>query len=190
MNPSGDSIRVVHPLFQEEDDGSIPISPLQLHIGRVHVKTAILLNAQWHSRFPKVDESNIIRNRRQVCYAAEYKNHFYAVAIWSDPIAANRLKDGHLMLELRRMAIADNAPKNTASRMISVMTRLIKRQWPELVALVSYQDTGAHEGTIYKASGWTNASEQSCFVDWSGTLRKRNAAQSTSPKIRWEKRYA
>ena len=187
MFPGGDSIRVVHPLFQEEDDGSIPISPLQLHVGAVHVKTAILLNNLWHSRFPKIDESNILRNRRQVCYAAEYKNHFYAVAIWSDPIAANRFADGHLMLELRRMAIADDAPKNTASRMLSIMTRMIKKRWPEIVLLVSYQDTESHDGTIYKASGWVAANKQEKYTDWTNTIRKRNASQSDAPKIRWEK---
>ena len=30
--------RLVHPLFQAEGGGSIPTSPLQLHVGRIAVK--------------------------------------------------------------------------------------------------------------------------------------------------------
>ena len=54
MIPSGESIRVVHPLFQEEGGGSIPTSPLQLYIGRLHYKTAEGLVREWHSRLPLV----------------------------------------------------------------------------------------------------------------------------------------
>lgn len=180
----GDSIRVVHPLFQVEGGGSIPTSPLQLHIGEISVTQACRLNELWHSRFPKIDESNVRRNRRHACFAAEFDGIFYATAIWSDPIAANRLKDGELLLELRRMAIAEDAPKNTASRMLKIMVMLIKKRWPELLGLISYQDTEVHHGTIYKASGWTQETTAK-LTDWTTKTRKRTAAQSTAPKSRW-----
>lgn len=180
----GDGIRVVHPLFQEEGGGANPTSPLQLNIGEISVRKAIELNQLWHSRFPQIDASNVIRNRRSVCYGAEFDGVFYASAIWSDPIAANRLKDGDRLLELRRMAIADDAPRFTASRMLKVMKGLICRKFPELVAFVSYQDTEVHDGTIYKAAGWKQDSAAS-FVDWTTTTRKRTQAQSTAPKVRW-----
>ena len=184
---SGDSIRVMHPLFfQEDDGGSIPTSPLQLRIDECHVHLAVELNALWHSRFPKVCASNIIRNRRQVCFAAEYDGIFYATALWSDPIAANRLNGGETMLELRRMAIAPDAPDNTATRMIKIMVMLIRRKWPELTKLISYQDTEVHHGTIYKASGWKQETTAT-LTEWDNGSRKRNKAQSTAPKIRWAK---
>jgi hypothetical protein len=183
VNNCGDSIRVVHPLFQEEDDGSIPISPLQLHIGKISARQAVELNKLWHSRMPKLDCFNICAP----CFAAEYKNKFYAIAMWSLPIAANRLKDGQFCLELRRMAISDDAPKNTASRMISIMARIIKKERPDIKRLLSYQDTGAHSGIIYAASGWKPVLK-SDFVSWdSHSKRPGKIDQSESPKIRWER---
>jgi len=59
------------------------------------------------------------------------------------------------------MAISDQSPHNTASRMISVMRKDIERNLKHITLLVSYQDTDAHKGTIYKAK-WMggNYSEQ------------------------------
>jgi hypothetical protein len=121
-----------------------------------------------------------------VCYSFEHDNISYAVAIWSSPIAANRMKDGDKLLELRRMAVAPDAPPNTASRMLSIMRRKIQTKFPDIIRLVSYQDTEVHKGTIYKASGWHIASTQTEAVDWSNETRKRAKAQSTAPKVRWE----
>jgi hypothetical protein len=138
----------------------------------------------WHSRFPIIEESNILRNRRSICFAAEHSGLFYAVAIWSSPIAENRLKDGKLLLELRRMAISDDAPKNTASRMLGIMTSLLRKKWPELVGLISYQDTEVHRGTIYKAAGWKQETTAT-LTEWTTKTRKRAQAQSLAPKVRW-----
>jgi len=143
----------------------------------------------WHSRLPIVKEGNILRNRRSVCFAAEYDGLFYATALWSDPVAANRFDEGATMLELRRLAIADDAPKNTATRMIKIMVMLIRRKFPDVTRLVSYQDTEVHAGTIYKAAGWTQETV-STLNEWDKGSRKRSAAQSSAPKIRWGKRLA
>jgi hypothetical protein len=91
------------------------------------------------------------------------------------------------MLELRRMAISNKAPKNTASRMLSWMRKDIQVKFPHLIRLISYQDTEVHYGTIYKASGWkcVNA-DNPIQIDWTTTKRVRNKAQSDAPKVRWE----
>lgn len=181
---SGDGVPVAQPLFQMEGEGAIPISPLQYNFIVVDVPTAIDLNQLWHSRLPKVIRGNIDRNRNKICYAAEFDNRFYATAIWTTPIAAHRFPDGQFLLELRRLAISDNAPRNTATRFISWMVKDIKRRFQEVTKLISYQDTEVHLGTIYKASGWVNASTSS-GGDWNN--RQRNVAQTTAPKVRWEK---
>jgi hypothetical protein len=64
------------------------------------------------------------------------------------------------------------------------MVKDIKRRFQEVTKLISYQDTEVHLGTIYKASGWVNAST-SRGGDWNN--RQRNVAQTTAPKVRWEK---
>ncbi len=118
---------------------------------------------------------------------------FFATAIWTNPIAANLPQ--HTWLELRRMAIASDAPKNTPSRMLSVMTKLIKRKFPIIERLISYQDIEVHKGTIYKAAGWIKGQEHK-GGSWnrpnaknlSGSPRTRpDLNNAVGPKIRWEK---
>jgi len=119
------------------------------------------------------------------CYGAEYKNTFYAIAMWSLPIAANRIVDGNKLLELRRMAISDDAPRNTASKMLSWMRKDIKKIRPDIIRLISYQDTGAHHGTIYKASNWV-IERESEYISWDKhRTRPGQLEQSTANKIRW-----
>ncbi len=184
MTICGDSTRVVHPLFQTEDGGSIPTSPLQLHLGRISVDLAIELNAIWHSRLPVVEKSNIVRTSELVCFGAEFANVWYASAIWTNPIA--RRLNGRGWLELRRFALAPDAPANSGSRLLRVMTGQIKQAYPQITKLISYQDVAVHAGTIYSAAGWVNAN----FSDHKSNLwdtRKRNFNQATGGKVRWEK---
>ncbi len=176
-------VRVAHPLFQAEGGGSTPTSALHLRFDCIALKRAIELNREWHSRLPRVVESNIVRTVRHVCYSAEYCGLFYAVAIWTNPVA--RLLPQTTYLELRRLAIADDAPKNTATRMLGWMVRDIRKRFPVIERLVSYQDTAVHSGTIYKAAGWT-ATTIDAGGEWSRPSRLRNAVQSGSPKQRWE----
>lgn len=153
MNTRADSIRVVHPLFnQAEGGGAIPTSALSLHLDRIDIKTARTLNR---------------------------------AAIWTHPIARNLPQD--TWLELRRLAIAPDAPKNTASRLLAVMAKLIRASRPEIDCLVSYQDTEVHTGSIYKAAGWV-ATATNVDGEWDRPNRQRQAAQSAAPKKRWEKR--
>jgi hypothetical protein len=149
------------------------------------VHTACRLNALWHSRLPIIDWSNVVRNKHSICFGARFDGDLYAVAIWSSPVAANRMKNGREALELRRFAIAPDAPKNTGSRMLSVMRSIIKSRMLDVSWFVSYQDTEVHAGTIYKASGWKLIGE-SVGVSWSNKNRVRNKEQSMATKARWE----
>ena len=184
-NLSAGDVRDSIPLFRSGCGGSSPTSAHQLTINKCKVQRACELNEIWHSRFPKIHWSNVVRNRDYICFIAEYDDIAYASAIWSSPVAANRLKEGKTALELRRMAIADDAPKNTASRMIGVMRKIIKKTLPHITLLISYQDTEVHQGTIYKASGWYFASKNK-GTSWTNNNRKRNKEQSLSDKVRWE----
>ena len=198
---SGDSVRVASPLFPVEGQGSIPMSPLQFEIKQCDRKIFKTLNKKWHSRLPLMGSFYI----NSVFFCAEYKNIYYAVAGWSAPIAPifNMSGLNNKILELRRMAISSDAPKNTASRMISIMTKIIKNTKPNIYRLISYQDTEVHTGTIYKASGWKiGAYYSGCRKDIKGGSWHRPNAKcsfsnkpknrpdlnkATEPKIRWEK---
>ncbi|NQS88384.1 hypothetical protein HQ584_01130 [Patescibacteria group bacterium] len=135
-----------------------------------------MLNELWHSRLPKIHWSNVVRNTHYVCYVFKYKQAVIGVGIWSSPVAQNRMKDGKKILELRRLALSDVCPKNTATYTIAKMIKSIKVKFPEIIKLVSYQDTEVHLGTIYKASNWIKAGE-TAFSDWSTKDRKRRKIQ-------------
>jgi len=183
MNIRGDSIRVVHPLFQTEGGGSTPTSPLQLQFRAVSENVFSNLNALWHSRLPKIGNSHF-----RVCYCAEFSGTYFAVAAWSNPVA--RLLPQLTFLELRRFAIADDAPRYTASRMLGWMRRDVMKRFPMVDRLISYQDLDAHTGTIYKASGWKQAENYKPrargWIGWGNRPRIGRTNQSVAPRMRWE----
>ena len=189
MNNCGDGVSKAQQTFLFEGSGSSPTSPHHIQIKEISAKESSMLNAKWHSRLPRIHWSNIVRNTHYVCYGLFYDSYTIGVAIWSSPVAQNRFDDGKRMLELRRLALSDKCPKNTASRSISIMVKLIKKKFPELTRLISYQDTDVHKGTIYKASNWFIGNKTN-FISWSTEKRKRNNDQSKAEKIRWEWLYA
>jgi hypothetical protein len=59
------------------------------------------------------------------------------------------------LLDLHRFAFADWLPRNSESRALSVMMRLIKKSYPHIEWIQSYADaTQCGDGTIYRASGF------------------------------------
>lgn len=178
-----DDARVACPLFQEEYGGSIPTSALQLHFSATTEAIFIELNAQWHSRLPKVGNSHF-----RICFGASCNNRIYAVAAWSNPVA--RLLLQLTWLELRRFAIAPDAPRFTASRMLSWMRKDIIRRFPNAERLISYQDLSAHTGTIYRAAGWIPAHgykpRARGRTGWGNRPRKGRTNQAVAPRMRWE----
>ena len=193
MNNRADSVRVAHPLFQTDRGGSTPTSALQLQIVELDRYVARDLNALWHSRLP-VYSTGFCLNAT-AAYGAMFEGIYYASAIWTNPVA--QALPQHEWLELRRFAIGPDAPKYTASRMLAVMVRLIRKKLPHVVNLISYQDVEAHQGTIYKAAGWIATTKHS-GGSWNrpnstnksnGKPRTRpNLNEATGPKIRWEKK--
>jgi hypothetical protein len=160
-----------------------------LHVAEVGMRLAQEMNARWHSLLPKTDLGNLLCGTMSVAYAAEYEGNYYAVAIWSQPIVRS-LCDGET-IELRRLAICKDAPRYTASRMLAVMRRLLKRRMSCLRRAISYLAIDVHAGTIYRASGWTVAGD---VVDarpqrFTGVNRRTRATaplQTQSRKQRWE----
>jgi hypothetical protein len=183
VNERGDSIRVVHPLFHEEGGGSIPTSPLQLHFGAIAIPMAEQLNGLWHSRLP--NSGLLPSGGDYTTYGAEHGGIYYAAAIWGIPVA--RLLNGKGIYELRRFAIAPDAPRFTATRMLGWMVRQIRKLGHKLA--ISYQDTAVHSGTIYRAAGWTPVTVAVSGANWdvpSRARRKPTSDAKATQKIRWE----
>lgn len=175
------------PLFHGGDGGSIPTSALDLHCQEIDMRTAAELNQAWHSLLPRTDLGNLLCGNMSVAYAMRHLDDWYAVAIYSQPIV-RAVCDG-CTIELRRMAISDFAPKNTASRFLAITRRKLCKKFPWLNRIVSYQAVDVHSGTIYKAAGWTQAGKivNARPQRFSGSgQRATGPLQTTSRKVRWE----
>jgi hypothetical protein len=179
MNSSGGFLA----LFDKEI--VLPKSAKDLEFLKIKAQAACDYNAKWHSRLPKIDWGNVVRNTHSVCFAAVYDEQVYAITIWSSPVAQNRFQYGKQILELRRMATSPEAPKFTATRMLAKNRKWIYQNMKDIALLVSYQDTEVHTGTIYKADNWLAKSE-SKGLKWNNDSRKRNEEQSLATKVRWE----
>jgi hypothetical protein len=71
--------------------------------------------------------------------------------------------------------------------MLSKMEKDIRKRFPDIIRLISYQDTEVHLGTIYKAANWVAVSQSKAGLSWSDSGRERNAEQSQASKVRWER---
>ncbi len=164
-------------------------SAKELDLARCRVEHAVDLTREWHSTLPEVQP-----HPWQFAFKMHKDGVTYAVALWNTPSA--RMLPGH-WLELRRMAVAPDAPKYTASRFLSAMVRWFKRHNPERECCISYQDTSVHKGTIYKAAGWTATHTAKPRVrdrtkPRKGTKRAYRLSDFNTPerdaagKVRWE----
>jgi hypothetical protein len=166
--------------FPAERGGSIPTKAL--HFCEITSQHAQKLVRQWHRTHPIIGAVNTMK----VCYGASFNGVLYAAAMWSNPVA--RMLPQNTWLELRRLAIANDAPKNTATRMLAWMERDIRRRWSGIECLLSYQNCEEHDGTIYRAKGdWSPVDVRISGGPWSNRQRKRTAVRLDF-KIRWEKR--
>jgi hypothetical protein len=156
MMNCGEGVTVAYPLFQEEGGGSIPTSPLQFEIMEIDIHRAQKLNSLWHSRLPIYATGSCLH--ATICFGALYDNYFYGAAIWSNPVA--RLLPQREWLELRRLAISPNAPKNTASRMLRIMIMIIrnsaKGSFFDKGKTAGHQEGRAQKGERYlnRSNGW------------------------------------
>jgi hypothetical protein len=89
-----------------------------------------------------------------LAFVASYEQTAFGAALWNNPSARTLPQN---WLELRRLAIAPDAPHCSASRMLGEMRKWIMKHRKWATMLISYQDLDVHTGTIYKAAGWTPA---------------------------------
>ena len=189
MSAETDLDRMGAPLL-EVPSGQTPTRASQLTLTSCDVTHARILIGRWHSRLPRTQAGPWEHAHR-----ASFDGITYAVALWNSP-SARMIGPGHL--ELRRLAVADDAPHCTASWMLSAMTKWLRRHRPDVHTLLSYQDTAVHQGTIYLAAGWTAAYTSKPRVrDRSGTRagtsrpyrsNLNGAEPDASAKVRWELR--
>jgi len=162
-------MRILNPLFESEVDTS-GIKARDLEFEECPKSHAVDFVRQFHSRLPSCQ-----RGPWMFAFRAKYQTTTVATALWNNPSARTLPRN---WLELRRMACAPDAPFNTCSRFLSWMVKYFKINRPDIIKLISYQDTAVHLGTIYKASNW--------YVDFIGAERIRNRSK---PRIGTNRAY-
>ena len=187
MTQGGDSLLIKHPV-QPEEGGSSPTSPLHLFVTPVAVSVAREFIAAHHSRLPYTQVGPW-----QIAFGVYQSDDLIGTALWHNCSARGLPQDWR---ELRRMAIASEAPRNTASLMLAQMCRWFRKNTKTSV-VVSYQDAAVHRGTIYKAAGWTPVSisrprlrnREPLRVGTNRQYRSdaNGSAPAASAKIRWQR---
>lgn len=196
MNNAAIALTVVHPLFQEDEGGSIPTSPLQLKIRSIGHDAAKVAYVRWH----------YLRGREffSTYNFGAYCGRAFLGAISFGPPNAKVIRglftpDRQFgWLEITRLAMSPDCGKNSESRFIAISIRLLRRT-AVVRGILAYADDGAgHVGTIYKASGFEShglTSPKKDYYDhdeivWRGKVSGRDGEwRERSRKWLYVKRY-
>ena len=170
-------------VYQLKEGGSIPTSPLQ----SLRVESCELQDIRAF-----VETNHYSKTVKGVtvsaCFRVLSDGQLKGAAIFGVPAGFGVLKkysgNGKIRtVELRRFVLAQELPKNSESRVLGVMLRMIKKQGIQRV--LSYADPAfGHQGTIYKATGFkllgrTGASRK---IVWNGkSYPRRNLLQIHRP---------
>lgn len=144
---------VEYPVNQLDDTGSIPSYPLHLlkvaECALRDVKIFIETEHYSHSVFGITGK---------YFFKVTLRDRIMGAAIFGAPAGMGVTKkyspDGHPLVELRRFVLAQECPRNSESRCISVMLRMLRKKGVRRV--LSYADPAhGHVGIIYRATGFT-----------------------------------
>ena len=120
-------------------------------------------------------------NRPSPCYGLFDKEKMIGVLMFATPcservrasVFGEQYKD--CVTELHRLHILDFTPKNTESWFISRCLKLLKKDKPQIKAVLSFSDlTVGHSGVIYKATNAYRVGQTSTstfYLDENGRLR-------------------
>lgn len=119
---------------------------------------------------PSTRANNFIRNNHysgkivpnsKFHFGIFYNNKLEGVLQYGNPMDKNKTiglvknTKWNNFIELNRMALTDNLPKNAESRSIAITIKLLKKYAPHLDWILTYADgTQCGDGTIYRASGF------------------------------------
>lgn len=97
-----------------------------------------------------------------------------------------RSLDADRVLELTRLYLVDEAPKNSESRALSMIRRFVRTWFPNIRLLLSYSDPEAgHSGAIYEADGWAPFGKTGHRSGYGWRSRPDRKNDPVTPKQRW-----
>lgn len=171
---SGNSLRVKHSLFQDDDGGSTPTLPLYF-ISEIDHKTAKVWVEKWHY-------SKRMPTGKNINYGLYVDGKLYAVIVYGigvNPYQAKFL-GVNKVLEIKRMCRSEPADKrHPLSRFISISMRMCVKDNPADCIVAFADPEQGHEGTVYRASGFEHrgmSNPEFHLVGQDGVIRHRRLA--------------
>ena len=145
----GDSSTAELPLFQGDDGGSSPTSPLQFKIRPIRNETAEQWVVRWHY-------SHRIPTGKNICFGLYANNEMYAAIVYG--IGVNPYQAKFLgverVLEIKRMCRSEPPLNYPLSRFIALTAKMAAKEYPYDCLIAFADPEQGHEGTVYKASGF------------------------------------
>ena len=137
--------------IQYYDGGSSPTSPLQFYISSIGYKEAKSFIEEWHY-------SHRMPTGKNVCFGLWNDGELYAVIVYG--IGVNPYQAKFLgvesVIEIKRMCRSEPKRSYELSRFIRLSLKMAKKVM-KFQAVVAFADPEqGHEGTVYKASGFTH----------------------------------
>ena len=133
-------------LFQSQDGGSIPTSPLQIFLKEIDNSTAKVFCFSWH--YSKTCPPC------KYIFGAFYNNFLIGIIAFGQPAMRNQSQCYNAVLELRRLCLIDKAPKNSESRFISVALKLLRKKGIKGNIISLADPEHGHTGMIYRAANF------------------------------------
>ena len=141
------------PLFQMEDGGAVPTSPLKTYkVEMTSIQGIRKFIERWHY------SGNVNGVIPDICFKLTSSGQLLGGAIFGRLAMVGQWKKyvnkESDILELRRFCCIDNAPKNTESYFLSKCLLLLKK-YAKVKVIISYADLDyGHQGVIYKATNF------------------------------------
>lgn len=138
-------------VLQLENGGSIPTSTLQFRISQIDHRQAKAFVETWHY-------SHRIPTGKNICFGLWQGGELYAVIVYGigvNPYQAKFLNVDSV-IEIKRMCRSEPKKPYELSRFIRLSMSMAKKQM-SFQAVVAFADPEqGHEGTVYKATGFTH----------------------------------
>ncbi|HAA50399.1 MAG TPA: hypothetical protein DCE43_11815 [Planctomycetaceae bacterium] len=151
MKPRGGSSKPEQGTFQFQDGGFNPTSPLHFFIAPIHHAGAREFVERWHY-------SHRIPTGKNICFGLWSASELYAVIVYG--IGVNPYQAKFLgvesVIEIKRMCRSEPKQAYELSRLIRLSLKMAKNLMG-FDAVVAFADPEqGHEGTVYKAAGFTH----------------------------------
>ena len=178
-------------LFQMTGGSSILTSPHQLRFEVVEKKTAAMAYSKWHY----FGDKGFLAS---VNFGVFFEGRLVGAISYGIPNAPKMkglfdMKSQKYFLELTRLALSEECPKNSESRTIAITIKLLRKLRPDIKGIITYADTKqGHTGVIYKASGFDyrglTAQKTDLFVNGKAVGKLKGVKYSEIKDGEWVKR--